>query len=291
MKILITGGTGQLGRDCSAILEAKHRVTPVGSRDLDISDSKAVHNLVGKLEPDVILNCAAFTKVDDCESKKGLAMSVNGEGPGNLAAAAGAFRARIIHISTDYVFDGLKPVPEYYSENDEPHPLSYYGVTKLEGEKAVIKATDRYCILRTAWLYGANGHNFLKTMLRLSLQDSNKEIRVVHDQYGSPTWSQSLAKQIECVLDADIDGVFHATSEGYCTWYELARAFLDDMGVPNRVIPCTTREYPTPAKRPANSILENRHLKEKGLNVMVDWRKDLKSFSSLFRDQLINEVS
>lgn len=290
MKILISGGTGQLGRDCTKVLEKDHEITPVGSRALDISDWTAVKAFVQDLKPDVILNCAAFTQVDDCETKKELAWKVNVEGPKNLAAVAEAQGSRMIHISTDYVFDGKKPVPECYTETDETHPISYYGLTKLEAEKAIRVETDRYSILRTAWLYGANGRNFLKTMLRLALGDSKREITVVHDQFGSPTWSYRLAEQIETVLNADVNGIFHATSEGYCSWYDLAVTFLDEMEVPNAFVPCTTRDYPTPAKRPTNSILENLQLKDEGLNIMRDWRVDLIQFVSLFKDRLIDEV-
>ena len=290
MKILISGGTGQLGRDCTKVLERDHEVTPVGSRALDISDWTAVKAFVQDLKPDVILNCAAFTKVDDCETKKELAWKVNVEGPKNLAAAAEDRGARIIHISTDYVFDGKKPVPEYYTETDTTHPISYYGFTKLEAEKAVCAETGRYSILRTAWLYGANGRNFLKTMLRLALGDPEREIKVVHDQFGSPTWSYRLAEQIENILDADVNGIFHATSEGHCTWYELATTFLGEMAVPNAFVPCTTRDYPTPAERPINSILENQRSKDAGLNSMRDWRTDLIQFVTLFKGRLIDEV-
>lgn len=290
MKILITGGTGQLGRDCTKVLEKSHEVTPVGSKALDIADRTAVTAFVAELKPDVILNCAAFTRVDDCETEKELAWKVNVEGPKNLASAAGARGARMIHISTDYVFDGKKPVPEYYTETDNTHPISYYGLTKLEAEKAVCEETDRYSILRTAWLYGTNGQNFLKTMLRLALGDPEREIKVVHDQFGSPTWSYRLAEQIATVMDADVNGLFHATSEGHCTWYELATTFLDEMEIPNAFVPCTTHDYPTPAERPANSILENQRLKDEDLNIMRDWRADVIQFVNLFKDRLILEV-
>ena len=290
MKILITGGAGQLGRDCTKVLEKSHEVTPVGSKALDIADRTAVNAFVEALKPDVILNCAAFTRVDDCETKKELAWRVNVEGPKHLASVAEARGARMIHISTDYVFDGKKPVPESYTEMDNTHPISYYGLTKLEAERAVCEETDRYSIIRTAWLYGANGRNFLKTMLRLALGDPEREIKVVHDQFGSPTWSYRLAEQIATVMDASVNGIFHATSEGHCTWYELATTFLDEMGVPNAFVPCPTRDYPTPAERPANSILENQRLNDEGLNIMRDWRADLIQFVNLFKLRLIDEV-
>ena len=290
MKILITGGAGQLGRDCTKVLEKEHEVTSVDSRGLDVSDPVAVKAFVQGLKPDVILNCAAFTRVDDCETAKELARKVNAEGPGYLAAEAEALKARMIHISTDYVFDGKKPIPGSYTENDKTHPLSHYGLTKLEGEKAVRGETDRYSIFRTAWLYGIDGRNFLKTMLRLALDDPHREIKVVHDQFGSPTWTHRLAEQIERVIAADVNGLFHATSEGYCTWFELATAFLDEMAVENNLIPCTTRDFPTPAERPVNSILENRRLKEMGLNIMGDWRADLIQFVGISKNRLLGEV-
>jgi dTDP-4-dehydrorhamnose reductase len=291
MKILISGGTGQLGRDCTKVLAKNHEVIPVGSKALDIADSTAVNAFVQDSRPDVILNCAAFTKVDDCETKKELAWKVNVEGPRNLAAAAETMGSRLIHISTDYVFDGKKPVPEYYTETDKTHPLSYYGLTKLEAEKAVAGETDRYTILRTAWMYGAEGQNFLKTMLKLALGDPEREIKVVNDQFGSPTWSYRLAEQIDRVMDADRSGIFHATSEGYCTWYELATAFLKEMQILNAFVPCTTEDYPTPAARPASSILENQRLKDAGLNVMRNWREDLIQFVSMFKNRLMEEVT
>ena len=249
MRILITGGSGQLGRDCARVLKKNHHVTPVTSDALDIGDRKAVDAFVRELKPHVILNCAAFTRVDDCETQKASAWQVNAEGPKFLAAAAGTRGARMIHVSTDYVFDGNKPIPEGYTEKDQTRPVSYYGLTKLEGEKAVCAETERHTILRTAWLYGANGRNFLKTMLRLALSDPKREITVVHDQFGSPTWSYRLAEQIERVMDADVNGIFHATSEGHCTWYELATTFLNEMEVPNAIVPCATRDYPTPREK------------------------------------------
>ncbi len=295
MKILISGGAGQLGWDCTKVLAKNHEVISVGSKALDITDWTAVSAFVQDSKPDMILNCAAFTRVDDCETKKELAWKVNVEGPKNLAAAAGDMGLRLIHISTDYVFDGKKQVPEPYTETDETHPICYYGLTKLAAEKAVAGETDRYTILRTAWVHGAQGQNFLKTMLRLALGDPKREIRVVNDQFGSPTWSYRLAQQIEKVMDADVSGIFHATSEGYCTWYELATLFLGEMAGfyqirGNPLVPCTTRDYPTPAARPANSILENQRLKEAGLNIMGDWRSDLIQFVSMFKDPLMDEV-
>jgi dTDP-4-dehydrorhamnose reductase len=290
MRILICGGKGQLGTDCHTILGRNHEARSVDLDELDIADPSQVENGVAAFGPDVIVNCAAYTAVDACETRYDLAWQVNAEGPGNLAMAAERHGAGLIHISTDYVFDGRKAPPEPYVETDETHPVSCYGRTKLAGETAVKEATHNCMILRTAWLYGIGGPNFLKIMLRLALKDPKREIRVVNDQFGSPTWSYRLALQIEKLIEAGGQGVYHATSEGHGTWYQLAVEFLDRMAVPHCVVPCTTAEYPTPAVRPMNSILENRRLKESGINLMQDWKRDVAAFVALFRDRLISEA-
>ena len=290
MKLMILGEKGQLGSDCTKVLNETHDVMSVDLDELDITDISQVEAVAGNFGADVIVNCAAFTRVDDCESEKDLAWKVNVEGPRNLGLAAKKQGAQLIHISTDYVFDGRKPVLQPYRETDETNPISYYGVTKSEAEEAVRGATDNYMILRTAWMYGIRGQNFLKTMLRLALNDPKREIKVVNDQFGSPTWSYRLAQQIAKLIKSGGQGTYHATSEGYCTWYELATDFLDKMDVPHCFAPCTTEEYPTPATRPMNSILENQRLKESGLNLMEDWKTDLAEFVLRFRDRLINEV-
>ena len=246
--------------------------------------------MIGHLTPDVVINCAAYTKVDECERERELAWTVNVDGPGHLAVTTKKYGGRLIHISTDYVFDGAKDVPESYTEEDAPHPLSYYGKSKLEGEKAIRYAADDYMILRTAWMYGLTGQNFLKTMLRLAVEAPGREIKVVNDQFGSPTWSYRLAMQLDKLIEVNGQGTYHATAEGCCTWYELACYFLEKMGVPHSLVPCTTEEYPTIAQRPKNSTLENRRLKEGGINVMVHWQTDLDQFVSTFGRRLIEEV-
>ena len=290
MKIIITGNKGQLGTDCTIVLSKTHEVLGVDIDDVDITKIQDVEAMVQQFAPDIIINCAAYTRVDDCETEKELAWKVNVDGAENLARCASKYGVRLVHISTDYVFDGQKNVPDPYLETDETGPISYYGKTKLEGEKAVIRTTDQHVIIRTAWLYGIGGHNFLKTMLKLSLKSSDNKIKVVNDQYGSPTWSYRLALQIERILKTNYRGIFHATAEGYCTWYELADYFLNKMDVPYSMIPCTTLEYPTPAARPMNSILENRNLKDKGVNIMAHWKSDIDEFVLNFRKVLIEEA-
>jgi len=290
MKIMIAGNKGQLGSDSEIVLGTNHEVLGIDLEELDITNLSEVQRMVKDFSPHVILNCAAYTLVDNCETEKELAWRVNVIGPKNLALSVGKCGGRFIHISTDYVFDGRKKIPQPYVEEDAPNPINYYGVTKNEGEKAVRHALHEHMIVRTSWLYGFKGHNFLKTMLKLALKNPGKEIRVVDDQYGSPTWSYGLAQQISRLVNMDGQGTFHATSEGHCTWYGLAECFLEKMGVPHTLVPCTTEEYPTPAARPKNSILENRHLKNKKMNIMKHWQDDLDRFVSKYRDRLMDEA-
>jgi len=291
MKIMIVGNKGQLGSDSEKVLAENYEILAVDLPELDMTNLAAVETMVRDFAPDVILNCAAYTLVDKCETEKQLAWDVNVKGPENLALGAQKHGGRLIHVSTDYVFDGTRQIPLPYMENDETRPLSYYGVTKLESETAVQRANDRHMILRTAWMYGIGGQNFLKTMLKLALKNPGTQVKVVNDQYGSPTWSYRLALQILKLIENNGQGTYHATAEGHCTWYELAKYFLDKMDVPHRVVPCTSREYPTPAARPKNSILENRHLKAENVNVMKSWQEDIDQFVAGFKTQLIDEVT
>jgi dTDP-4-dehydrorhamnose reductase len=285
MKLLITGAGGQLGQDCVRLLLDRHEICALTSRQLNITNAEAVQAAVECVRPDVLINCAAYTAVDACESEVDCCMAVNADGPANLADTCGKVGCRLIHISTDYVFDGCKPVPEAYREEDLTGPVSAYGRSKLAGEEAIAARIENYLILRTAWLYGIGGKNFLKTMLRLAL--ANRPINVVNDQFGSLTWTMTLARQIEQILDSGLTGIAHATAEGYCTWFEGAKYFLEAMQVEFSISPCHTADYPTPAKRPANSILENRRLKEQGLNVMRDWRADVDEFVRLHHEELL----
>ena len=290
MKILLTGKEGLLGHDCLEVFQENHEVLALEYRDLDISDPVQVEEAVSRCRPEAMVNCAAFTLVDLCETEKEQAVQGNITGPRNLAASAARHGALLVHISTDYVFDGHKSVPEPYLEADHPNPLSWYGRTKLEGELAVQATTERYIIVRTAWMYGRHGPNFLKTILKLALSPQVPELKVVNDQFGSPTWSYRLAQQLARLLEAGGQGLYHASAEGYCTWFELASYFLGRMGVNKPLIPCPSSEYPTPAARPQNSILENQRLKEAGLNLMRPWQTDLDEFVAVFRENLLEEA-
>ena len=228
--------------------------------------------------------------MDASESQRESAWNVNVEGPRNLALITEKYKSCRVHISTDYVFDGRKRPPQFYSESDETDPLSYYGETKFAGERAIREITDRYMIVRTAWMYGMHGRNFPTTMLRLAYNNPQNEIRVVADQFGSPTWSCTLAAQIEKLIAWGGQGIYHATAEGCCTWYELARYFLEKMDLPHKLVPCSSADYPTAARRPKNSILENARLKEEDINIMNDWQQDIDRYVDTFRERLLSEA-
>jgi len=286
-KTLIIGYKGQLGTDCMSVLGAN--VVGIDLPEIDISDRFQCLEKLDAIKPDVIVNCAAYTAVDACETDP-VCWKVNAEGPKHLAEWTEANGAFLVHVSTDYVFSGDKPLFEACVEADETGPVSEYGRSKLAGEQAVLESGAQAAILRTAWLYGAAGKNFLKTMLRLTLQNPSKEFKVVSDQFGSPTWSHTLARQIAAVIEANAVGVFHSTSEGHCNWFDLACAFLEEMGVTHNFTPCTSDEYPTPAKRPANSILENARAKEFGINQFVDWKEELIAFVQRSGEELLAEA-
>jgi dTDP-4-dehydrorhamnose reductase len=216
--------------------------------------------------------------VDECEKEKKIAEKVNVEGARNLAQGAARYNKVMVHISSDFVFNGRKRLPQPYFEDDSMSPLSYYGLTKMESEIAVKQNISNYLIIRTGWLYGATGDNFIMKILRSALKKEQATLAVVKDQFGSPTWVNRLAHQIKILIDNGKEGVYHATSEGYCSRFEWAQYFLEKMEIKIPVMPCATKDYPTPAKRPANAILENRQLKIEGLNVMSHWQKDLDIF-------------
>jgi dTDP-4-dehydrorhamnose reductase len=290
MNIVLIGKNGLLGSDCLEVFSRSHDLLAVDIEEVDITEALQVEELVRVRQPEVVVNCAAFAKVDACEQERELALRVNVTGVRHLATSLARHGGRLVHISTDYVFDGRKPVPEPYGEDDEVGPLSSYGRSKLEGELAVRQELPDFAIVRTAWLYGRHGPNFLKTMLRLSLSQPPPQIKVVNDQFGSLTWSYRLAEQLAKIVETGGRGIYHASAEGYATWFEVARAFLAGMGLAPHLTPCTTAEYPTPAPRPRNSILENRRLKAGGINLMRPWQEDLEEFMQSQGEFLIQEA-
>lgn len=273
-KILVTGCNGQLGREIQKEYEndgAMLICTDVG--DLDISDNEQVMRYVRDLQPDVIMNCAAYTAVDACENEWDLAYRINAIGPRNLAIAARETGAKLMHISTDYVFEGNAHEP--YTEFDEVHPVSAYGKTKLEGERFVQQFAERYFILRTAWLYG-EGNNFAKNMLRLA--ESHDEVRVVCDQFGSPTSAAELAKVMHRLEPTENYGLFHATCEGSCSWADFAEEIFRLAGKTTKVTRVTTEEYGSTTKRPAYSVLDNYMLRLTTDARMADWKDALRAY-------------
>jgi dTDP-4-dehydrorhamnose reductase len=281
-KVVITGANGQLGRALNQVFKDNKEITIINTDMgqqtaycpiiLDITNAVGVMNFIQDLKPDVIINCAAHTAVDLCETDKERAYKVNAIGPKNLAIAADAVDAKLLHVSTDYVFDGTKEEP--YLEENQTGPQSVYGSTKLDGEEFVKQLCEKYYIVRTAWLYG-EGRNFVKTMLALS--EKNTEIKVVSDQYGSPTSAMELARAISAIINTENYGIYHATCEGVATWHEFATEIFRIAGKDITVKPITTEDYPTPAKRPKYSVLENSKLKELGY-FMKPWKEALKEY-------------
>ncbi|MDE7444534.1 MAG: dTDP-4-dehydrorhamnose reductase [Lachnospiraceae bacterium] len=278
-KIIVTGCNGQLGRAINHELMGKHDIEFVNTdvAELDITNIDKVMELAREVKPYAIINCAAHTGVDACEDEWDKAYRINAIGPRNLSIAASETGAKMVHISTDYIFDGKADKP--YIEFDRPNPQGAYGTTKLAGEKMVKDFADRYFILRTAWLYG-EGKNFVKTMLKLS--ESNDKVRVVGDQVGSPTSAKELAAAIAHLLFTENYGLFHATCEGSCSWAQFAEEIFRLAGKAARVEAITTEEFGAKAPRPAYSILENYMFKLTTDYLFADWHDALTVYMKEF---------
>ena len=276
MRILITGAYGMLGSDLREVLK-NYDLIAAGSKDLDITDEDKVMEFINENSPEIVINAAAYTAVDDCETHFDDAYAVNAIGPKNLAMACKELDIPLVHISTDYVFDGTKTSP--LMENDTLGPKSVYGQTKLEGEKFIQGITEKFFILRTAWLYGIHGGNFVKTMLDLS--ENHDEITVVNDQIGSPTFSLDLAMAICELLDSDKYGIYHLTNEGECSWYDFAKEIFKISDIDVKVIPVSTEEFPRPAPRPSYSVLSNKKWENAGFTPMRNYKEALNQYISL----------
>lgn len=296
MKILITGCRGQLGTELQRQLAnegcvlgplperlRKATVLPVDIDDLDITDREATVAYIRRHQPDTVINCAAFTNVDGCETNRDAAYKVNALGPRNLAIACDKIGARLIHISTDYVFPGTPYGPQGKTPMDEcctPAPISAYGQTKLLGEQYVQRFCRRHFIVRTAWLYGYHGKNFVKTMVNLA--KNHREITVVNDQCGNPTNAVDLAYHLLKLAVSHDYGTYHCTNNGVCSWYDFASEIIRLSGEACKVFPCTSAEYaadhPQTANRPAWSALENRALRCSVGDEMRDWKEAIQEF-------------
>lgn len=267
-KILVTGCNGQLGRAVNKQFQGtEYELVNTDVADLDITNIDEVLKLVEEVKPYAIINCAAHTGVDACETDIDNAYKINAIGPRNLSIAATKTGAKMVHISTDYVFEGNATEP--YTEFSTVNPQGMYGRTKLAGEEFVKQFADKFFIIRTAWLYG-DGKNFVKTMLRLS--ETNDKVRVVGDQVGSPTSTAELAKAIAVLLPTDNYGLFHGTCEGQCSWADFTKEIFRLAGKATQVEAITTAEYPTPAVRPAYSVLENWMFKNTTDFMFADWK-------------------
>ncbi|MDD5284324.1 MAG: dTDP-4-dehydrorhamnose reductase [Desulfuromonadaceae bacterium] len=272
--ILVVGSNGMLGRDLMALLGA--RASGVDIQDMDISSPESVQGVLLSMRPRVVINCAAYTDVDGCESNIEKAMEVNGEGVAYLALATREIGALLVQISTDYVFDGGKGTP--YVEDDLPHPLSVYGESKLAGEMNA-SFTPEHLIVRTQWLYGLHGKNFVETMLKLAAD--NDELGVVDDQIGSPTSTIDLAKAIIALVDNGCRGIYHVANAGFCSWNGFAKAIFEEAGFAVSVKKMTTKELNRPARRPLYSTLDcGKLVRDTGVQ-MHSWRAALQEYLKL----------
>lgn len=281
MKILITGANGMLAKEIREKFEEGNELILTDVAELDITNKEGVINFIKEKQPELIINCAAFTAVDKAEECQELAEKINGDGPTNLAIAAKEAGAKLVHISTDYVFGGNLDLDKDYKEDDEKNPVTAYGITKLHGEQGIEKNMDEYYIFRTAWLYGIGGNNFVKTMTKLG--STRDEINVVADQHGSPTYAKDLSEIVYQAVTKKIPyGIYNATNEGCTTWYDFTKEILAEQGIECKVNPVTTDEYIemmkiTQAKRPFNSQMSKNKLKEAGINV-PEWKDGLKRY-------------
>jgi len=278
--ILITGGRGQLAGALGEALAARYKVVSPGRDDMDVTDSEAVRSYIDSLQPGLVLHTAAATDVDGCESEKPRAYQVNVLGSENVATTCAKADVPLIALSTDYVFDGSASEP--YSETAEPNPINVYGRSKLEGEERIMTTYPTATVVRTSWLYGGTKRSFVASVLE-QVDSGAKELRVVKDQVGSPTWIGNLAEQIACLAETPLPGIVHAAAHGAVSWYEFTVALLEELSIDMPVRPISTPELNRPAPRPQYSALANSRLAAAELDAMPDWREGLKQFASQYK--------
>jgi len=275
VRILVTGAKGMLGSALLPCLEPQQEVRGVDVEDFDICNESAVAKAFTDMRPESVFHLAAYTDVDGCELNPEKAEAVNVAGTRNVARACAESGAAMLYVSTDYVFDGSQDRP--YREDDCPHPRSAYGRSKLRGEQFVQALVARHCMVRTSWLYGPRGKNFVATMLKLARE--REDLQVVSDQRGSPTYTRHLAVMLEQLSRAQACGIYHVTGAGQCSWFEFAQAIVNAGGYNQvRVVPITSQKLGRPAPRPANSVLENRRLLESGLGALPHWTEGLAQY-------------
>jgi dTDP-4-dehydrorhamnose reductase len=275
LVVLVTGARGMLGMDVVNFFSQKATVIALGHEELDITRREACSDAVDGIGADVVVNCAAFTRVDLCETEREKAYLINANGPEYLSLACSKKGAVLVQISTDYVFDGSSTRP--YREDDAVAPLNVYGASKLAGERAIIGSGAEHVIARTSWLYGRAGQNFVKTILRLA--GERDVLKVVNDQLGSPTFTADLARGLWNIVERRGRGVFHLSNQESCSWYDLAREAMGLAGEdPARIIPISTHEFPTPARRPRYSVLDNSMYESLTGDPMRNWKDALKEY-------------
>lgn len=279
MKILVTGANGQLGTDlCRRLREQSHEVITPGLEALDFLQPDSITEQVHRHRADWIINCAAYTQVDQAEQEPDKAYAINRDAAATLARAVTATGGRLLHISTDFIFDGQQRVP--YEEAVVAHPLSVYGQSKWEGERAVLEIDPQALLVRTAWVYGVNGANFVKTILRLAAE--RPVLKIVADQTGTPSWTQDIASALQLLMGRDASGIYHYTNAGQATWYEFACAIVEEARLAGfelaveEVVPITTAEYPVPAERPVYSVLDKSKISPLLDQPIPHWRDSLK---------------
>lgn len=280
MRVLVTGASGQLGKDVVVLFQQKgHDVMGCSRSELDITNLEQCQQVINGFQPDSIIHCAAYTAVDAAETDIDGAYKVNAAGTRNVAVAAEKAGAKMVYISTDYVFNGRSSVP--YQEYDNTDPQSIYGKSKRAGEVLTQSLSSRYFIVRTSWVYGLHGNNFVKTMLRLGQE--KPQLQVVNDQKGSPTYTVDLARFLEELVQTEKYGVYHASNSGCCTWYEFTQAIFEEarklgFQITAQVEPCTTEQFARPAPRPANSVMDHLSIRTNGLTDLKVWREGLVDF-------------
>lgn len=280
MRVLVTGVKGQLGHDVMNELASRgYEGVGVDVEEMDITDWEAVEKVMEEAHVDKVVHCAAWTAVDAAEDQVELCRKVNALGTENIARMCQRLDLPMIYLSTDYVFDGEGTRP--WEPDDERHPLNVYGQTKYEGELAVEKYLDKYYIVRIAWVFGVNGKNFIKTMLRLG--ETHDRVTVVNDQVGSPTYTYDLARLLVDMLETDKYGRYHATNEGLCSWYEFAREIFRQAGMDVEVVPVTSEEFKAKAKRPHNSRMNKDKLSEMGFERLPSWQDALARYLAVLR--------
>ena len=282
MRVLVTGAKGQLGRDLMNELKLQGlEGIGVDVEEMDITDPEKCRSVIGQAGADAVIHCAAYTAVDAAEDQAELCRKINGEGTRNVAEACRDAGVKLMYISTDYVFDGEGTRP--WEPDDERAPLNVYGQTKYEGELAIEELLDRYYIIRIAWVFGAAGKNFIKTMLRLGREKG--AVSVVNDQVGSPTYTYDLARLLVDMVQTEHYGRYHATNEGECSWYEFACEIFRQAGLEVQVTPVSSEAFAAKAKRPANSRMSKEKLTEKGFVRLPDWQDALKRFLKVIENQ------